>query len=1021
MHNANRKGWDQTELEWYLGERKRQGRQLLALCMTEPSAGLWTGDCLRRGEYDITEKNVESALTNNKHLETGALYLKHSSVATARELTVKEKHLGTCWLAIETGQADSKQIAICTMYFPTATSKSGRAYKESLLTALHTQITEVRALGYAVALVTDFNCPFVAKGVLAKTRVNSLYWQKLLAITGMQVLNWESSTTGFYTRTRGGQRSQLDMVLADKEAAERILVNIQEEVNLGSDHCIVELRISTTAAPKLRNVARPTYRYAWKQSLQAAYDEALLQPLLAWQTDLEILQQAWQNKGNVDWGEHEKRSAANDLVDGLADKIKTAYRGVVQHEVVNVAQTSGKPAREDEDMKALVSLRDAARSRHEKSCLQGEPAEIQELTRIAANKAAGEVCSLLQRRETQKEQNTARALNEGYENDKQAMFAEFQDRIELPKEPLPASLMTDRGETRSQQGILDEWVRRMEVKEEECGSEEDKAFRRTIEDKVREFRKETAETGAHEESGWFTEQNVKRANKKMKMKTASGDDEVTPEMIKRGSKELRIALADMANMLARMETIPDSWRLTVIIPAYKKGDRMRSVNYRPIGKTSVLYKGYERLLEERLRKAVKIPLEQCGFRKRFGTHTVLKRLQQIRKALRSQGKDMFLACLDMRQAFERAWRTGILYRLRESGVTGKLWRIIANTLENTVAIVRTNIGDSQRFRLSTGVLIGGVLSPLLYIIFFSPLVRALKGISLRIQGVEILPQLYADDGTIVGETEEQRDRLVDVAGRWMNRWNIQVQPTKSTKFSSKPEPLGAEQSSERARGSAELLLQDVRQVKILGLELTKEGVRPASFVKSLLKRTMLRIRILWAHNIESSCRWEVVVFLYKSYASSILSYSLPFLETDAWAKTSLQKAQNDFAVGVLRGGQAMTGFFAGAELGLVDMDLQMEKAKLLLYAGIMANEEDTLSHEIMRWKFPSGQTEADAINAALENLGLDYKSEDIILLGRAGLKRDLREAIQVKQQDRWAAGLKAGGEALKSMERRKPT
>ena len=116
----------------------------------------------------------------------------------------------------------------------------------------------------------------------------------------------------------------------------------------------------------------------------------------------------------------------------------------------------------------------------------------------------------------------------------------------------------------------------------------------------------------------------------------------------------------------------------------------------------------------------------------------------------------------------------------------------------------------------------------------------------------------------------------------------------------------------------------------------------------------------------------------------------------------------------------MTGFFAGAELGLVDMDLQMEKAKLLLYAGIMANEEDTLSHEIMRWKFPSGQTEADAINAALENLGLDYKSEDIILLGRAGLKRDLREAIQVKQQDRWAAGLKAGGEALKSMERRKP-
>ena len=111
----------------------------------------------------------------------------------------------------------------------------------------------------------------------------------------------------------------------------------------------------------------------------------------------------------------------------------------------------------------------------------------------------------------------------------------------------------------------------------------------------------------------------------------------------------------------------------------------------------------------------------------------------------------------------------------------------------------------------------------------------------------------------------------------------------------------------------------------------------------------------------------------------------------------------------------MLGFFAGAELGLVDMDLQMEKAKLLLYAGIMANTQDTLSHQIMGWRLLPGQTEAGDINAALEDLGLDFKAEDLRLLGRAGLKRDLREAIQVKQQLRWTAGLKAGGEAHRSI------
>ncbi len=207
------------ELAWFLDERKKQGKQLLALCMTEPSAGIWGGDYLRQGEYDITERNVGSELTKNLHLATAALYLKQSELATAREILVKEKHLGLSWLAIETGEANIKQIAICTTYFPTAQSKSGKDYKESLIKALQVQLTEVRALGYAIVIATDFNCPFQSRGVHSRSRHNSLYWQQLLMVTGMKVLNWESTTKGLYTRTRGKQRSQLDMILADEEAA----------------------------------------------------------------------------------------------------------------------------------------------------------------------------------------------------------------------------------------------------------------------------------------------------------------------------------------------------------------------------------------------------------------------------------------------------------------------------------------------------------------------------------------------------------------------------------------------------------------------------------------------------------------------------------------------------------------------------------------------------------------------------------------------------------------------------------
>ena len=85
----------------------------------------------------------------------------------------------------------------------------------------------------------------------------------------------------------------------------------------------------------------------------------------------------------------------------------------------------------------------------------------------------------------------------------------------------------------------------MEIKEEECGTEEDKEFRKTITATVQAIRRHETEKGPQEGALWFTEKQVARANKKVKMKTAAGEDEVTPEMVKRGSRDLRLALADM--------------------------------------------------------------------------------------------------------------------------------------------------------------------------------------------------------------------------------------------------------------------------------------------------------------------------------------------------------------------------------------------------------------------------------------------------------------------------------------------
>ena len=106
------------------------------------------------------------------------------------------------------------------------------------------------------------------------------------------------------------------------------------------------------------------------------------------------------------------------------------------------------------------------------------------------------------------------------------------------------------------------------------------------------------------------------------------------------------------------------------------------------------------------------PPEQCGFRKQFGSHTLILRMQIMQQYCQKNNLNLHLASLDIQEAFERAWRPGILYRLQEAGISGKLWRIIKDQLHQTYAKVKANYGYTKTFRVQVGVVQGSVLSAL---------------------------------------------------------------------------------------------------------------------------------------------------------------------------------------------------------------------------------------------------------------------------------------------------------------------
>ena len=131
--------------------------------------------------------------------------------------------------------------------------------------------------------------------------------------------------------------------------------------------------------------------------------------------------------------------------------------------------------------------------------------------------------------------------------------------------------------------------------------------------------------------------------------------------------------------------------------------------------------------------------------------------------------------LDISKAFDKVWHDGIIFKLEQNGISGKLHKLLHDFFANRKQRVVLNGQVSSWANVKSDVPQGSILSPLLLLIYINDLP---KGISLN-------AKLFADDTSlfsVIHDSSTTRNELNDdlvKINNWAYQWKMSFNPDPS--------------------------------------------------------------------------------------------------------------------------------------------------------------------------------------------------------------------------------------------------
>ena len=274
----------------------------------------------------------------------------------------------------------------------------------------------------------------------------------------------------------------------------------------------------------------------------------------------------------------------------------------------------------------------------------------------------------------------------------------------------------------------------------------------------------------------FSKDDIAKMIQNLDPNKTHGHDQISIRILKLCSTSICKPLEIIFSRCLVTGTFPNDWKKGNVVPVFKKGDKEILKNYRPISLLPVCDKIFEKLIFNKIYTFFiennLISPDQSGFKPGDSCINQLLSITHDIYKYFGCGYEVRGVFLDISKAFDKVWDDGIIFKLEQNGISGKLHKLLNDFLVNRKQRVVLNGQVSSWANVKSGVPQGSILGPLLFFIYINDLPKGLSSNA----------KLFADDTSlfsVIHDSSTTRNELNDdlvKINNWAYQWKMSFDP-----------------------------------------------------------------------------------------------------------------------------------------------------------------------------------------------------------------------------------------------------